>query len=364
MTVKTGAAWSGVIVCLDSTGALSTPSVGPVGALYVDGTVNAASVTVTGSNPYKWTVTLPSLTAGQRVSMYITATIATIATAAVVAEESADTVLVSDVKTDTAAILADTGTDGVVVADFTTAAKALIEAEVDDSLGSGTGTSLTAIPWNAAWDAEVQSECTDALNAYDPPTDTEMDAGFDALPTAAENADAVWDELISGHTTTGSMADELSDVDEDVWGYTTRTLTASAAATTSTVSGSSITATRGDTLTASLTALGNISSRSKLWFTVKEETEDADSASIVQIEETLGLLYINGAAAGTAANGSITVTDATTGALTITLKPAETDDLAVGQYKYDIQQLTSGGVVTTLTSGIFEVVADITKAVA
>jgi Rieske Fe-S protein len=30
------------------------------------------------------------------------------------------------------------------------------------------GAGFTAIPWNAAWDAEVQSECTDALNAYAP----------------------------------------------------------------------------------------------------------------------------------------------------------------------------------------------------
>ena len=42
-------------------------------------------------------------------------------------------------------ILADTGTDGVVVATHTTAAKAEIEQEVDDALGGGTGTSLTAI---------------------------------------------------------------------------------------------------------------------------------------------------------------------------------------------------------------------------
>lgn len=31
-----------------------------------------------------------------------------------------------------------------------------------------------AIPWNASWDAEVESEATDALNAYDPPTNAEM----------------------------------------------------------------------------------------------------------------------------------------------------------------------------------------------
>jgi hypothetical protein len=36
------------------------------------------------------------------------------------------------------------------------------------------GAGLTAVPWNAAWDAQVESECTDALNAYDPPTNAEM----------------------------------------------------------------------------------------------------------------------------------------------------------------------------------------------
>lgn len=38
----------------------------------------------------------------------------------------------------------------------------------------GTGTFLTGIPWNASWDAEVQSECSDALTSYDPPTYTEL----------------------------------------------------------------------------------------------------------------------------------------------------------------------------------------------
>jgi len=99
MTVKTGGTWSGLVVCKDATGALSAPSAGPAGTLYVDGTANGAGVTVTGANPYKWTVTLPALTAGQCVSMYITATIATIATASVVAEDTADTALNSDAVT-------------------------------------------------------------------------------------------------------------------------------------------------------------------------------------------------------------------------------------------------------------------------
>lgn len=46
-----------------------------------------------------------------------------------------------------------------------------------ENVGEG-GSELIAIPWNAAWDAEVQSECTDALNAYDGPTKAEQDAAF------------------------------------------------------------------------------------------------------------------------------------------------------------------------------------------
>jgi len=95
MTVKTGHAWAGTFVTLDATGALAAGT--PSGVLYVDGTANGATVTITGSNPYKWAVTLPTLTAGQRVDMYITATIDTIATAGIVASEQADTILVSDV---------------------------------------------------------------------------------------------------------------------------------------------------------------------------------------------------------------------------------------------------------------------------
>ena len=43
------------------------------------------------------------------------------------------------------------------------------------------GAGFTALPWNSSWDAEVQSEVTDALNEYDPPTKAELDTGFAAL---------------------------------------------------------------------------------------------------------------------------------------------------------------------------------------
>lgn len=51
---------------------------------------------------------------------------------------------------------------------------ATIEGQTDEIGFAGAG--LTAVPWNSAWDAEVQSEVADGLAAYDPPTNTEMEA--------------------------------------------------------------------------------------------------------------------------------------------------------------------------------------------
>ncbi len=245
MTVKTGGAWAGTFVCKDATGALSTPSVGPAGTVYVDGVANAATVTITGSNPYKFSVTLPTLTAGQRVDLYITATISSVATAAIIASEQADTALVSEV-------------------------------------------------WSAA----------------------------------------------------------------------TRTLTQSAASVVAVVSGSDITATRGDTLSASLTDDGALTGYSKLYFTVKKDYADADTAAIIQIEKTAGLKYINGAAAVTAANGVLAITDEASGDITITLDEVETAKLSPGRYYYDVQIVRTAGTVSTLTEGVFNVSADVTRATA
>lgn len=72
---------------------------------------------------------------------------------------------------------------------------------VDTTEIGAAGAGLTAVPWNAAWDAEVQSECADALTVYDPPTKAEMDgvhattdaaiAALNDLDGAAVNAEVV-----------------------------------------------------------------------------------------------------------------------------------------------------------------------------
>ena len=115
---------------------------------------------------------------------------------------------------------------------------------VDTAVIGSAGAGLTAVPWNAAWDAEVQSEVADGLAAYDPPTKAELDSAFTEIkggswastdtleairdrgdaawttggggsaPTAAAVADAVWDEATSGHTTSGTFGEQVkTDID-------------------------------------------------------------------------------------------------------------------------------------------------------
>jgi hypothetical protein len=84
------------------------------------------------------------------------------------------------------------------------------------------GAGFTALPWNSAWDAEVQSEATDALNAYDPPTRAELTSDIDGVPTAAENAAAtiaaqgqITGTCDSGSTTT-CVDDALTQADATI----------------------------------------------------------------------------------------------------------------------------------------------------
>ena len=127
------------------------------------------------------------------------------------------------------------------------------------------------------------------------------------------------------------------------------------------VIGSTITAIRGDTLVAVLEGIGSLVGYSKVYFTVKRDYADADTASIIQIEKTAGLKYLNGAA-GTPANGSLTIVDEASGDITIALDEVETAKLDPGVYSYDVQVVRTAGSVSTLTAGTFEVAADVTRA--
>ena len=87
---------------------------------------------------------------------------------------------------------------------------AAIEGQTDDIGAAGAG--LTAVPWNAAWDAEVQSEVADALAVYDPPTNAEMEA---RTLVAASYGTAANQATIAGYIDT-EVASILAAVDTEV----------------------------------------------------------------------------------------------------------------------------------------------------
>ena len=100
--------------------------------------------------------------------------------------------------------------------------KALSDILTDTAVIGSAGAGLTGVPWNSAWDTEVESEVTDALNAYDPPTKAEMDAMWTTDLTEAYAGDgengtpsellymilcAVSEFAISSTTITGKKVD-------------------------------------------------------------------------------------------------------------------------------------------------------------
>ncbi len=95
--------------------------------------------------------------------------------------------------------------DGVILSDtLTTYTGNTVQTGDSFARIGATGSGLSAIPWNAAWDAEVQSEATDALNAYDPPTHTELTA---ELATADDAVLAALSSIASTLATIASYVD-------------------------------------------------------------------------------------------------------------------------------------------------------------
>lgn len=156
------------------------------------------------------------------------------------------------------------------------------------------------------------------------------DGTVDAQDVAAVQLDFA-DELTQltaqGYTPArAGYLDTLNGLVAAIWGYTSRTITQSLSQLLAVLSGANvITVYRGTFWSIPLTGLGNITTRTKLYFTMKADPLDPDTAAIVQIVVSNpgvggdGLLRFNGAA-GTLADGAIVVNDATLGNITITVK--------------------------------------------
>jgi hypothetical protein len=120
-----------------------------------------------------------------------------------------------------------------------------------------------------------------------------------------------------------------------------------------------ITAVRGDTLTVALPIMGNLAGRTGLVFTAKKSVSDLDSEAILQVSESGGLVILNGSSTvvGTA---QLSVTNATTGAVNLTLSAATTATIPLFDYLWDCQKVLSSGVSTPI-NGVLSVTGDVTR---
>jgi hypothetical protein len=200
----------------------------------------------------------------------------------------------------------------------------------------------------------------------------------DATPTGHEIAavQTLWslqwyDVATAIMTTAGSiglflvgLVTSISAILCNVWSCARRTLTMPITHVKSMLLGTKLEILRGDTFDQDITGLGDLTTATELWFTVKKQLSDADTAAEIQISLTGGLLAIAGGVATAPANGSITVVDAATGHITVYLEAEEAAKLDVDFVGYwDIQKAV-GDVVTTLPRGNCQVLGDSTRSVA
>jgi hypothetical protein len=173
--------------------------------------------------------------------------------------------------------------------------------------------SLAALPWNSAWDAEVQSEVNDALVALN----------LDHLAAVADDDDVVDNAILA------KMA--ASDGDWSGFNKTVAALEALRAklnslGTTVTVQSSSV-VTDGvwefythDTIVQTVTGLGDITGYKAVWVTLKKKDTDPDPKAILFFSSDVGLEVLNKSDDVTAGDAAVTVDDASVGNITMKLE--------------------------------------------
>lgn len=156
-----------------------------------------------------------------------------------------------------------------------------------------------------------------------------------------------------------------TDWQSAVWGYDLRTLTQPAGQVAAVVVGSAIVVYSHTTWDITLTGLGDLSSRTKLYFTAKDApTIESDAEALVSIEETDGLLYIGGTVPdeGDEVLGAITVLDEVEGNINITLDASMSAFAATSAF-YGVKMITASSVVL-VSEGTFEIETPVPRAIA
>lgn len=356
-----------------TTGAAADATGTPTGTLYVNGTANGAAVTVTNitTGVYKAALTLPSLSAGDVVSLRISATVASVAGEGVIWQDVGDTVRTSDTLTanpasggivaasfgagaiNAAAIAADAITDAKVASDVTI-------ASVTGAVGSVTaGVTLAASAVQAIWDAATSALSAVGsigkwlLDKLDVVLSTRLaTAGYTAPPTAAENADATLDELLSGHVIPGSAGAALSAAGGAADPLTNAVpgsyAAGSAGAALARIANEPISV----TITSPVTSDGDFEMIVGDDWAVSESRQfDFALVGIVDLTGATVTWYTN--LGGVTASKAMTIVTntATTATVRLTLTASESAAWRTGIWPFGIRAILANGHVVTLVSG-------------
>lgn len=354
--VKTGQSVTAVFTTASpATGAATNADSLPTGTLYVNGTANAATVTVTNitTGVYKAAVTLPTLSAGDVVDIRIAATVAAVAGNGVVWSAIGDTKRLSDT------LAANPAAGGIVAGSFAAGA---IDA------GSIAADAIGASELAADAVAEIQSGLATSAAQTTAQTDlttltgrlTSARAGY--LDNLSAGAVATASALASLVTTVAGIVTSIAAIPASVWAYATRTLTQAAASVVAAVTGSNVTVYRGTRWSIALTGLPTNTGYTAIIFSVKRFDSDTDADAIFQVRTTTGLTAFDGAPTVTAGQAAITVNSAT--AITITAEAATTVYATPGVYSYGVKYLDGSGFPSQASiGGTFRIVGDIPKAI-
>ena len=90
--------------------------------------------------------------------------------------------------------------------------------------------------------------------------------------------------------------------------------------------------TEGDQWQIVITDLGTLANRTNLQFVMKHNRNDPDSKAVLWVDETTGLIRLQGTAWATAADATLVVDDASNGDITITVKSVATKKIKKATY--------------------------------
>ena len=223
---------------------------------------------------------------------------------------------------------------------------------IDDLAATGAAMTLTA-----AYDAAKTA--AQAGNAMTLANDSIKAATFDettAFPLKAADAGSTY------VARTGADSDTLETLSDQI----DSTLTGSALAAVSALTAGTINVVKYTDYDATISGLTIAADWAKIYLTAKEDDTDAEANALLQIQESTagtgdGLLRLEGAAYATAAHASLTV-DQSAGTIVIHIAAAATSGATERRTSgYDIKQIRTGGQISSLGEGEYNVYATETQ---